>query len=139
MIWIIVIAIIGYFLIRFIIDLNKDNYDLQSQTLSEKFQFLVDRLNEAAFNGMGTVTILDKRSFNLYQTGQNQIINFMYSTGHLTITWKYKYFQKEVVHEKQFNNVRNLSIFEQQRIAEIMISEMAVVISNHKNNVLKGI
>lgn len=139
MIWIIVIAIIGYFLIRFIIDLNKDNYDLQSQTLSEKFQFLVDELNEAAFNGMGSVTNLDKRSFNLYQTGQNQIINFMYSTGHLTITWKYKYFQKEVVHKKQFNNVRNLSIFEQQRIAEIMASEMAVVISNHQNNVLKGI
>ena len=63
----------------------------------------------------------------------------MYSTGHLTITWKYKYFQKEVVHEKIFNNVRNLSIFEQQRIAEIMVSEMAVVISNHQNNVLKGI
>jgi hypothetical protein len=139
MIWIIVIAIIGYFLIRFIIDLKKDDYDLQSQTLSEKFQFLVDALNEAAFNGMGTVTTLDKRSFNLYQTGQNQIINFMYSTGHLTITWKYKYFQKEVVHEKIFNNVRNLSIFEQQRIAEIMVSEMAVVISNHQNNVLKGI
>lgn len=92
MIWIIVIAIIGYFLIRFIIDLNKDNYDLQSQTLSEKFQFLVDALNEAAFNGMGSVTNLDKRSFNLYHTGQNQIINFMFSTGHLTITWKYKYF-----------------------------------------------
>ena len=50
MIWIIVIAIIGYFLIRFIIDLKKDDYDLQSQTLSEKFQFLVDALNEAAFN-----------------------------------------------------------------------------------------
>lgn len=75
MIWIIVIAIIGYFLIRFIIDLNKDNYDLQSQTLSEKFQFLVAGLNEAAFNGKGSVTNLDKRSFNLYQTGQNQIIN----------------------------------------------------------------
>ena len=77
MIWILVIVIVGYFLIRFFIDLNKDNYDLQSQTLSEKFKFLVDALNEAAFNGLGSVTVLDKRSFNLYQTGQNQIINFI--------------------------------------------------------------
>ena len=124
MIWIVVIGIVGFIMIRFFSDLNKDNTDLQGQPLSKKFTVIVNSINEAAYGGMGKVIILDKRSFNLYQDGQNQIINFQYGTGHLTITWKYKYFQKEIVHEKQYNDVRNLSLFEQQKIADNIISEM---------------
>lgn len=138
MIWIVVIGIVGFILIRFFSDLNKDNEDLQGQSLTEKFVVIVSSINEAAFGGMGKVTTLNKRSFNLYQNGQNQIINFQYGTGHLTITWKYKYFQKEIVHEKQYNDVRNLSLFEQQKIADNMISEMEQVVENHKNNVIGG-
>ena len=136
MIWVIVFGIIGFFLFSFFTDLNKDHYDLQGQSLAEKFSVIVAAINHAAFNGQGRVTSLDKRSFNLYEYGQNQIINFQYSTGHLTITWKYKYFQKEVVHERQFNNVRNLSIFEQQKIADRMIVEMSQVADNHRNKVI---
>lgn len=113
MVWTIVIAIIGIILFRFFSSLSKDNDDLQGRTLSEKFNVIVSMINEAAFNGGGSVTTLDKREFNLYEDGQNQIIKFQYSTGHLTITWKYKYFQKEIVHERQFNEVRNLSLFDQ--------------------------
>ncbi len=36
-------------------------------------------------------------------------------------------------------NAPNLSIFEQQRIAEIMTKEMEIVISNHQKNVLKEV
>jgi hypothetical protein len=139
MVWTIVIAIIGIILFRFFTSLSKDNDDLQGRTLSEKFNVIVNMINEAAFNGDGSVTTLDKREFNLYEDGQNQIIKFQYSTGHLTITWKYKYFQKEIVHERQFNDVRNLSLFEQQKIGEQMIREMAVVVERHKNNVIGGI
>ncbi len=139
MIWTIVIVIIGYILIRFFISLSKDNDDLQGRTLDDKFNVIVNMINDAAFNGRGSVTTLDKREFNLYEEGQNQIIKFQYSTGHLTITWKYKYFQKEVVHERQFNDVRNLSLFEQQKIGEQMIKEMAIVVERHKNNVIGGI
>lgn len=139
MIWIIVIGIIGFILFKFFSDYNKDNYDLQGQSLDEKFAIITSAINEAAFNSRGQIIPLDKRSFNLYENGQNQIINFQYGTGHLTITWRYKYFQKEVVLEKQFNNVRNLSIFEQQKIADRMILEMVQVVENHKNNVNNGI
>ena len=132
MIWVIVIGIVGFILFRFFSDLNKDNADLQGQSLTEKFSVIVSSINEVAYGGMGKVTTLDKRSFNLYQDGQNEIINFQYGTGHLTITWKYKYFQKEIVHEKQYNNVRNLSLFEQQKIADNIISEMEQVVENHK-------
>lgn len=138
MIWVIVIGIIGFILFRFFSDLNKDNYDLQGQSLNEKFAVIVAAINDAAFNGGGSVITLDKRSFNLYKNDQNQIITFQYGTGHLTIYWRYKYFQKEVIHEKQFRNVRNLSIFEQQNIADRMIMEMAQVVENHKNNTIGG-
>jgi len=136
MIWVIIIAaIIGIILFRFFSDLNKDNYDIENQNLSEKFSIIVSILNESAFDGYGTITILNKRSFNLYQDGKNQIVSFYYSTGHLTITWKYKYFQKEIVHEHQFNDVRNLSIFEQQNIAKQMIAEMNLIVDKHKKDV----
>ena len=138
MFWTIVIVIIGYTLIKFFSSLNQDNYDLQGQSMDNKFGVIVQSLNDAAFRGRGDVTTLDKRSFNLYENGQNQIILFRYGTGHLTMIWKYKYFQKEIVHEKTFNNVRNLSIFEQQKIADQMIFEMAQVVENHQNNVLGG-
>ena len=137
MIWVIVIIVVVIVLYRFFTSLNRDNHDLQNQPLSSKFQVVVDILNDHAFSGTGMVTILDKRSFNLYENGQNQIINFNYSTGHLTITWKYKYFQKELVHERQFSDVRNLSIFEQQKMGESLVREMMSKIDNHKGLVLR--
>lgn len=139
MVWTIIIVIIGIILFRFFSSLNNDNNDLLGKTLSEKFNVIVNMINNAAFNGNGSITVLDKREFNLYEQGQNQIIQFHYSTGHLTITWKYKYFQKEIVHQKQFNDVRNLSLFEQQKIGEQMIKEMTIIVERHKNNVFENI
>jgi hypothetical protein len=139
MIWIILIVVLGIILFSFLSSLNKDNDDLQGIELYHKFSLIVSFINNKAFNGNGSITSISKREFNLYEDGQNQIIKFQYNTGHLAITWKYKYFQKEIVHQKQFNNVRNLSLFEQQNIAEQMIDEMDIVILNHKNNVIGGI
>ena len=136
MIWVIVIGVILFFLFRFLNDYNKDNYDLSGQTLSEKFKIIVNMLNKFAFNGQGKITKHDKREFNLYRDKENQIIHFIYGTGNLTIIWKYKYFHKEVVHERTFYDVRNLSLFEQQEIGETMIEEMKQVVAKHKNDVL---
>ena len=112
MFWIILIGIVvGYSLIKFFISYSKDKDDLHGQTLDKKFETIASVINEEAFDGNGIVNELDKREFNLYEEGKNQIINFQYSTGHLTITWKYKYYQKEIIHKRQFDNVRNLSIF----------------------------
>lgn len=139
MVWTIIIGLVLFIGIRFLLDLDKDKHDLAGTDLSNKFEIVTNIINEAAFNGRGSVTKLDKRSYNLYEEGENQIINFHYSTGHLKITWKYKYFQKEIVHEKQFDYVRNISVFDQQRIAQRMISEMNNIVSKHKNNVLGGL
>jgi hypothetical protein len=142
MIWVIliaVIAIIGVILIMFFISLQKDNEDLQTQSLDQKYFEIVKMINNAAFNGNGSVTILSKREFNLYKHGENQIIQFLYSTGKLTIIWKYKYFHKEVVHERTFGKVRNLSVFEQKALGENLLKEMDTVIERHKQDVLSGI
>lgn len=136
MIWIVAIAIIGYIGFRFFSDVNKDNDDLNGTTVDKKFKVVTDLINETAFNGQAEIVTLNKRSYNLHQDGKNQLVNFMYGTGHLTITWKYKFFQKEVVHEKVFHDVRNLSIFEQEKIAETIINEMGLVIQKHQNKVL---
>ena len=136
MIWIILGVIVAFILGRYIRDLSKDDNDLQGRSSAEKFSFIVDVLNDFAFDGLGTVTVQNKRFFSLYESGENQIIHFTYSTGCLAIEWRYKYFQKEVVHTKSFANVRNLSVFEQQRIAEIMIGEMEIVKTKHTIDVL---
>lgn len=139
MFWTFVIVLVAFIFIRFFIALSKDSDDLQSEDLSKKFGIITNLINEAAFSGMGEVTFINKKEYNLYKEGANQIIKFQYGTGHLTITWKYKYYQKEVVHEEMFTNVRNLSIFEQQRIAEYTINKMGAIVEQHKINVLKGI
>lgn len=140
MIWIILVVVIIIFIaLRFVTDLSKDNDDLQNQNLAEKFIFIVNIINKSAFNENGSITAINKREFNLYEEGQNQIIKFHYSTGHLTITWKYKYFQKEIIHERQFDNVRNLSVFEQMKVGEVMIKEMSVIVAKHKNEILNNI
>lgn len=135
MIWFVVIAVVVFVGFKFFSSLEQDKDELQSRTLDDKFQTIVSMINEAAFSGRGTVTVIGKREFNLYETDSNQIIKFQYSTGSLTITWKYKYFQKELVHERQFDNVRNLSVFEQARIGQAMIDEMQRAVIKHKEEV----
>ena len=131
MTWIIVIGIILFILFKFFLDVKKDDTEL-SIGLDTKFKIIVEEINDAAYKGAGTVKYVDQREFSLYKQGSKQIIFFHYGTGILTITWRYKYFQKEIVHERSFNDVINLSVFEQQNIAISMIKEMVKVIENHQ-------
>lgn len=124
MIWTLLIIIVGFIIISFMNNLRKDNMELNDQPVELKFEYIVKILNNFAFEGAGSVITLDKRSFNLYEKGKNQIIYFHYSTGHLTIIWKYKYFMQEVILEKHIPDVRNLDIAAQQRIAWALIEEM---------------
>ena len=52
-----ILGIIGYIIIRFFIDLKKDDYDLQETTVAEKFKFIVRKLNEVVYHGEGKVTV----------------------------------------------------------------------------------
>lgn len=136
MLYLIIISIILFVAYKFLSDLNKDNNDINEQILTKKFEVIITLLNEAVFNGNGKIIPLNKRSFNLYEDGKNQIINFFYGTGHLTIVWKYKYFHQEIAHEKIFHDVRSLTNIQQDIIAQTMLSEMSKVIETHQKNVL---
>ena len=136
MTWVIIICIvIAIFLGRFIVELIKDNKDLQDTSLPEKFKLVVDIINDSAFNGNGVIKVVNKRRFTLYQHGENQIIIFEYSTGNLNIQWRYKYLQQEVVHERLFDDARNYGIIEQERIASHIVEEMHVIIVKHINSI----
>ncbi|HEX8575807.1 MAG TPA: hypothetical protein VF677_05895 [Flavobacterium sp.] len=136
MIWAIVIVAVLYILIKFFIALSKDKDDLQGQTLDKKFNVITNMINEYVYQGKGVIERLDNREFNLYEIGSNQLIKFQYSTGQLTIDWRYKYFQKEIVHSKRYENVRNLSLFEQEKIAKNFLKNGVYKIEEHKMNVI---
>lgn len=136
MIWYIVIGIIVFTLFRFFQDYNKSSKSLQGIILSKKFGTLVQELNNAAFDGTGEVIDVDIREFQIYKENDNQIIQFVYGVDDLTIIWRYKYFQKEVVHEKTFYNVMGCTEQQQKLIAEGYIKEMMQVVAKHKANIL---
>ena len=125
MIWIILIGVVLFFIAKAVISSGKDENDLAGKTLDEKFNVIVNQLNLAAFEAEGQVKYIDRKHFHLYpEQGSNQIIEFLYSQGMLSITWKYKYFQKELVFRENLLDVRNLSLFEQEKIARAIIGKM---------------
>lgn len=129
---ILIAILVGFLVIRLMTDRKKDTDDLQDRSVVEKFGVLVSRINDVAYNGAGSATPVDHCSFNLYHQGSNQILNFHYSTGLLTITWRYKYLRKKLVHRHQFNDVRDLSSMKQAEIADQMIHEMEEAIKRHR-------
>jgi len=133
---ILIIVIIIIILLSYRKNLNADKHELKSIPLEDKFKIIRKLLNDHYFNGNASVSIVDQRSFNLYQKPSNKIITFNYSTGILTITLRFKYFEKEMVSKKDFDSARNLSLFEQQTIAERFIKHSDQLIGLHKNNVL---
>lgn len=135
-IWIIV-AVVAIILFRFFSSLNKDNADLRKEPLSVKFSYIISEINNSAFDGFGSVDTISNRELCIYG-GSNQIVNLHYSTGSLTIIWRYKYFQKEMRFEKAYNDVRNISSIQQLKIAKDIINEVIPRIENFQNNVISG-
>ena len=131
MLWIIILVIL-VIAVKFITSLNRDKDDLTNGGLQHKFTDLVNSLNKEFFNGVGKVTVVDSRTFNLYQVGSNQIIQFFFSTGNLSITWRSKVKTVELVHNEYFNNVRNVTTDMQIIMAKTVIVAVSRVLKKHK-------
>ena len=123
MIWGIIIAIVVVFIGSGLIQNSKDSQDLAGRKLEEKFNVIVNIINNAAFENEGVIKEYDNKHICLIKPGENQMIELMYNQGTLTIIWKYKYFQKELIHEKSFLNMRNLSIFEQEKLRKVLFQK----------------
>lgn len=141
MIWAIIFAIIVVFIFNIISNNFKDKESLAGTSLEEKFSILINKINNDVFNGEA---IVKKGSVNGYLTifnpnGSQHYVELLYSYGNLDVTWKYKYYQKEMIYNRSFLNVRNLSSFEEIKIANILIQEVSDKIQNHKLIVMKDL
>lgn len=139
MIWAIIFAIIVVFIFNIVSNNFKDKESLAGTSLEEKFSILINKINDEAFNGEAIAT---KGSINgclnIFNPNASQhYVELLYSYGNLQITWKYKYYQKEMIYNRSFINVRNLSTFEQIKIANVLIQDVSDKIENHKSIVMK--
>ncbi len=116
-------------------ELLADNEELLNQKLEEKFSYFIDGLNEYCYKGLGKVTIIDNRTLSLYKNDSCQIVNLEYGTGILTIIWKFKYFQQEMVYQRNLSNARNINIEWQKNALKLVISEFLDQYEKHKSKV----
>lgn len=106
--------------------LYKDNRDLDGQSISKKFKIIVDDLNNRVYDAEGRLTLIDKQTFNLYRSPSNELFQFHYSTGILTIKWSYKYFQKEIEETFTLEQARNLSSFDQINFSNEIVQSSSI-------------
>ena len=90
-------TVVVYILFKFFSSLSEDSSELTRVPMPEKFETIIHLLNNSFFNGEGKINVLDKRTLNIYKENDNKIVFLDYSTGHLTLTMKYKWFQKETI------------------------------------------
>lgn len=118
--------------------LMKDRSELHENPMDRKFNILITCINSRLMGGRGDVVRFkdDPRMLNLFDEGQaNMLVNFYYSTGSLTITLKYKYFQVELVMKMQFHDMRQAETFRQQDAANHFCEEAVKAIRAHQEEV----
>lgn len=127
-----------FIVILFLINRSKDNSELVNQNLEEKFNVIIKHITNFSFDGNYQIKQISKRHIMIFHNEiSNQMIEMLYNQGVLTIHWKYKYFQKERIFKKHLNNVRNLSLFEQNKIGKSLVETINVEILNFQGEVLK--
>ena len=138
LIFLLIIFVLALIFVPFTRQLVKDKEELSRNPINKKFEILVGVINDVMLDGKGEVTLFDDdpRLMNLMSDDKrNMLIQFYYSTGNLSITLKYKFLQKELVYEKQFSGLRNLSAFMQRDIANEFIEICGRKIAEHQQNV----
>ncbi|WP_312133177.1 hypothetical protein [Empedobacter sp.] len=134
-----IIVVVIFFIVKKIMQYNKelklDKEELINQNIYEKFKVLMDGFNSYCFNGTGKVNVLDDKNANVYQEGSNQIVMFLYNAGMLTVVWKYKYFQNEMVYERNFPDARNATEIGLKSALKVMIEEFNERLVEHKAKV----
>lgn len=134
----VIVAIAVIVILSIAIGNSKDKQDLNEKTLLEKFNVIVAHLTEFAFDKDYVVRKQsDKHIFLMHNMANNHMIELLYNQGVLTIIWKYKYFQKELVFKKHLTNVRNLSLIEQDKIGQSLVDLMNLKIIDFQKNTLR--
>ena len=116
----IILLILALIFVPFSRAIVKDKLELAETPINKKFEILINRINDGLLDGRGEAVLFDDdaRLMNLFSEDKsNYLIQFYYSTGTLTITLNYKYFQNELVRKEQYHGLRNISIYQQKDIA----------------------
>lgn len=103
-------------------DYKADEIDIKNG-LENKFKILINELNKFAFNNEGIVNNTCDRGFNLYKKGSSQIILFYYSTGILSIEWKAKYQNQELILNEKIDKAKDILEPELKQYSEWLIEE----------------
>ena len=139
---ILIVLVLALIFVAFTHNLVRDLVELERQPLGEKFETVVQNVNAGLLGGGGELVTFpnDKRHINLFNDNcPNQIVNFYYSTGNLSITYKYKYYQQEMVYERLFKGVRNINIYNQKALAREFVTEALESKAAHEHNVMSDI
>ncbi|MCR5454472.1 MAG: hypothetical protein K6F33_05745, partial [Bacteroidales bacterium] len=134
----IVILIVALIAIAFSRQLVMDKQELAATPINKKFEILASTINEGLLDGKGDLTVFDNdpHIMNLMsKQRQNMLIQFHYSTGHLSIFLNYKYYQKELKWECQFRDVRNITIFQQKDFGNQFVETSKKKIKEHQENI----
>ncbi len=138
-----IIVVVIFFIVKKIMQYNKelklDKEELMNQNIYDKFKVLMDGFNSYCFNDTGKVNVLDDKNANVYKEGSNQIVMFLYNAGMLTVVWKYKYFEKEMVYERSFPDARNATEIGLKSALEIIIGEFKERLDEHKAKILNDL
>ncbi len=134
-----VVLLLAFLVIPFTRQIMLDKCELARNPINKKFEILASMINDAMMRGRGKITLFDDnpRLMNMMSDDmQNMLVQFYYSTGNLTIYLKYKYFHKEMVYEKQFNGLRNITVFQQKDIANEFVEVARKKILEHQQKTI---
>lgn len=133
-----ILLLLALVIVPFARQMIKDKEELHSNPIEQKFSVLAQALSDALMDGDGQVTVFEDnpKLMNLMSDNKrNLLIHFMYSTGNLTLTLKYKYFHNELVHEELYTDLRNVDSFKQREIAKQFVMICKKKIAEHQQKV----
>lgn len=129
---VVILLIVGRSIFKLRKSLKSDKQFLSNNSLQNLISVLTERLNEYCYGGKGIINNIDEKSFSLYEQGSNQIIFFEYQGGNVYITWKYKYFQRELIYKMTLSHVKEATLEGQKKSAIHVIQEFNKALNKHK-------
>lgn len=130
-----IITLLAMIFLPFSRALMKDRSELHENPMEKKFNILITRINNLLMGGHGDIVKFkeDPRMLNLFDESlPDMLIHFYYSTGTLTITLNYKYYNDELVKKMQFHNLRQADTFKQMDVANNFCEEASFAIREHR-------
>ena len=135
----IAIILLLVILVPFIRQLMMDKRDLRKAPIEVRFRTFMETINEGLLDGKAELTLFDDdpRQANMMNNDRPSILlQFYYSTGHLTVTLNYMCFRHELVWKKLFTNAREWSHFNQIDCGREFVECALDKMHEHENKVL---